>query len=283
MADKLRLEVREKEIKEEIKSLDIQLDKNTKYAWRFVYIGGCLLVISLILFFVPKANEFAVFLSGLTTAVWTLAGLFFVYVAFLGQKVSIKNQQLEILYNREELIITNEELAGQKKQMELQNATLKQQQFENTFFQLFKIHNDLIDNFVFFNHKKKSTIVHAYIKIKQDYSVLENLEYVLKQKDSQVTYLNILKPYLKSIYQIVLLIDLKCEIDKEYYIQFLLSTLSQSSLILIAYYCFHVNHQDLKKLVINYNLVKEISPKNLKFGQDEYNMLIEKGIIRNPS
>ena len=135
MTNNSRLEIRENEINEEIKQLNKKVSMFTNVSWSFVIIGFIVLAIGcgLLAFKEFKGfHEFGDFIGGSVGSIWSLAGLFFVYVAFLGQKQSILNQQIEILYNQEELRATRKELAGQKEQMELQNATLKQQQFENT-------------------------------------------------------------------------------------------------------------------------------------------------------
>jgi len=84
-------------------------------------------------------NEFGDYLGGTVASCWALAGLFFIYVAFLGQKVEMIYQREELKLTRNELEATREELKGQREQMELQNENLRTQNFENTFFQLLKL------------------------------------------------------------------------------------------------------------------------------------------------
>jgi len=50
------------------------------------------------------------------------------------------------MYSQLEVKFTRLELAGQKKEMIEQNKTLRRQRFENTFFQLIRNHNDIINN-----------------------------------------------------------------------------------------------------------------------------------------
>ena len=200
--------------------------------------------------------------------------MFFVYVAFLGQKQSILNQQIEILYNQEELRATRKELAGQKEQMEQQNATLKQQQFENAFFVLFKYHNDLVNNL---NEQTKG-IKNAYEEYK-DYNSLEDLSFNFYDKKN---YFLIIKPYLKSIYQLFFLIDEKSNYDKLYYFELVKSVMSKEEIMLLTYFSLHPDFISLKKIIVKYNLLSDLKPQDL-YEPKDYDILTREGIIQNPS
>jgi hypothetical protein len=97
--------------------------------------------------------------------VWMLAGLFaylvlttqgkfgdtysaisalFSGLAFAGLTYAVLLQREELKLQREELASTREELRGQKEQAITQNATLVQQTFDNTFFQLLRLHNEIV-------------------------------------------------------------------------------------------------------------------------------------------
>jgi hypothetical protein len=43
-------------------------------------------------------NEYGDFVGGVVASIWSLAGLMFIYVAFLGQKLQLLLQQLELRY-----------------------------------------------------------------------------------------------------------------------------------------------------------------------------------------
>lgn len=121
-------------------------------AWIFVFLGFAIALFSSIIFLCQDAgNGFTLnllgdFMAGTVASVWSLAGLFFIYVAFLGQKQQLLNQQLEIMYSQLEVKYTRLELAGQKKEMMEQNRTLRQQKFENTFFQLLNLFNSIVNS-----------------------------------------------------------------------------------------------------------------------------------------
>jgi hypothetical protein len=124
----------------------------TNWAWAFVYFGLIVSVFGLFCYVFPSVieelslNELGDFYAGSVASSWSLAGLFFIYVAFLGQKQQLINQQIELLFNQGELKATRIELSGQREQLFEQNKTFKQQRFENTFFQLLANHMSTVNS-----------------------------------------------------------------------------------------------------------------------------------------
>lgn len=98
-----RIESRQAEIDAELQLLVTQIEKYTTWAWRFVWFGAFVAVISTIFYLCNNTetgfglNLLGDFMSGTVASIWSLAGLFFIYVAFLGQKQQLLNQQLEIM------------------------------------------------------------------------------------------------------------------------------------------------------------------------------------------
>jgi hypothetical protein len=270
---------KEKQITENINELNLQVKRYTKWAWRSVIGGFIILIIALILFFVPnseettiialnKMEEFAKFLGSIVAAIWTLSGLFFVYVAFLGQKQSIQNQQLELFYNREELKATREELAGQKQQMIEQNKTLRQQQFENTFFKLFDEYNTFLSK----NNKSILRIwseIHKNgdIEITQDDCIkLFNCRIETKQHNHS-------KAFLIKIILILKFIDSAKIGNKSLYYQLLINQTYSDILFLVYIYSKKMyQNEELKEIL-------EKSDINTQFNKN-YNLNGSYRIIR---
>src|SRR4051812_4071174 len=69
------------------------------------------------------------FLQGAVGSLWALAGLLFIYVTFLAQKRQLRQQDAE--------------LEDQKVQFQKQQDSMERQSFENTFFQLLRIHDKI--------------------------------------------------------------------------------------------------------------------------------------------
>ena len=147
-----RIETRQGEIEKELQQLVSQIGKYSTWAWRFVWFGAVVGILSIIFFLYKNTetgfglNLLGDFMAGTVASIWSLAGLFFIYVAFLGQKQQLLNQQLEIMYSQLEVKYTRLELSGQKGEMMEQNKTLRQQKFENTFFQLLSLFNSIVNS-----------------------------------------------------------------------------------------------------------------------------------------
>lgn len=67
-------------------------------------------------------------------------------LAFAGLIVAIVLQRRELQLQRYELRETRAEFRQQREQMEAQTSSLRRQTFENTFFQLLRAHNDIVNS-----------------------------------------------------------------------------------------------------------------------------------------
>lgn len=78
-------------------------------------------------------------------------------LAFAGVIFAIILQKKELQLQREELKQTREELEGQKHEFEQQNETLKRQRFENTFFNMLSLQQEIVNN-LSFSYLRSETI-----------------------------------------------------------------------------------------------------------------------------
>jgi hypothetical protein len=94
------------------------------------------------------------YLQGATGSLFGLAGLMFIYVAFLGQKqqLLIQNEQLEAQKRQSEddqqaqqesFRQQRHEIERQQKQFEVQQRSIERQAFDNYFFQLLNLQNQI--------------------------------------------------------------------------------------------------------------------------------------------
>lgn len=107
-----------------------------------------------------KYGAFGEFFGGIIGSFWSLAGVLLFYAALKTQSKEfvVQRQQLEL--QRDELKLQRNELKLQRYETELQrkeferqteqlirqNATLAVQKFENTFFHLLGLHNDIVNS-----------------------------------------------------------------------------------------------------------------------------------------
>lgn len=280
-----RIEERQKNIDSELLKLDENIKKYTSWAWSLVWVG-ILVSISSIIYFVFKNNEggFALnllgdFLGGSVASLWSLAGLLFIYVAFLGQKQQLLNQQLEIMYNQLEVKYTRLELAGQKQEMKEQNLTLRQQKFENTFFQLINLFSSILNALdlrnqhgtvttsgrdcfkVFFNRFKGILrgIVQDTSLSRRNQSSASVSEAIGAYNELYTNEKADLSHYFRTIYHIYKFIDTSEIEHKQQYASFARAQLSSYEQVLLFYNCLHKNGVDkFKPLLEKYSVFKNL-------------------------
>lgn len=289
-----RIESRQREIESEIQQLLYQIKQYTTWAWRFVWIGAFIAFVSII-FYLCKNNDngfglnlLGDFMSGTVASIWSLAGLFFIYVAFLGQKQQLLNQQLEIMYSQLEIKYTRLELSGQKQEMKMQNKTLRQQKFENTFFQLLNLFLSIVNSLDLRNPTSKSDVISTgrdcfenfYKKLQgklgNNGRIMQNLtvEQVVnaygKFYDSNKSDMS---HYYRTLYHIIKFIDNSSIENKKQYTSIVRAQLSSYEQVMLFYNCLHDNgRKKFKPLIEQYALFKNLDI-SLIFNQqhlDEY-------------
>ena len=70
---------------------------------------------------------------------------FFTAMAFAGIFITILNQRKELELQKEELKLTRNELNAQMEEFKIQNETLRRQRFENTFFQMVSLQQEIVN------------------------------------------------------------------------------------------------------------------------------------------
>lgn len=278
------IEKQQESVSNQVKKIDKRVNLFNIWAWIFVATGLIVGVVFTIIFLrTPKESSYfewnllGDFLSGSVASLWSLAGLFFIYVAFLGQKQQLLNQQLELKFNQIEVKNTRLELAGQKQEMIIQNETLKLQKFENTFFNLLNLLNSVVNNIDIRNVRTQDVVNIGRDCFKTFYDDFvsnimnnnkENHEFNIK--DSSVEE-NIkaydklyndnksdLSHYFRSVYHILKFID-KSEIeDKKQYIGLLRAQISSYEQAIIFYNCLHDYGSKFKLLAEKHSFLKNL-------------------------
>lgn len=122
-------------------------------AWAAVVLGLLLPFVVGHLDYVDRirgANEMGDLIAGTAGPVLALAGLLFVYVAFLGQRQALSLQRRELSLTRDEMELTRKELEGQRRAMaeqakaareqtrlmQVQRSMMETEQYESTLFRL---------------------------------------------------------------------------------------------------------------------------------------------------
>lgn len=273
-----RIKKRETYVDTETKKLDKRIRLVIRLAWITVGLGLLLLIVSIVKF-VCLAHWNSETHIAAVAALWSLAGIFLIYVAFLGQKQQLLHQQLDIINSQLEVKYTRLELSGQKKEMKEQNNTLKKQRFENTFFQLISLFNSIVnaldirdDNtqqvvasgrecFVEFYSRFKRNIVRIAKHTSPDQTkddanieqVLEAYQQLYDREKSDLSH------YFRVIYRIFKFIDTSDVENKRHYASIARAQLSSHEQIMIFYNCLHDHGREkFKPLIERYAALKNL-------------------------
>ncbi len=281
------IEARREKLESELNKLTNGIKAYSNWAWFFVYLGFFVAAIGLTCFFFPKIsgklnlNELGDYFAGSVASVWSLAGLFLIYVAFLGQKQQLIHQQIEILFSQAEVKATRIELKGQKDQLIQQNNTLKLQRFENTFFQLLKVYQSIVESF---NNEGtgKAYFIDLQKRLSSSFTFKENADFINEHKNAVAAYKEFyftnkdnLAYYLRSLYRIFRFIqqgDLSHN-QKMVYAKIIRAQLSDGELYILYYNCETEKGHKFKPIIKEFNLLKHLPG----FEKMEYSSINSKG------
>ena len=223
-------------------------------------------------------------------------------LAFAGLIVTLLYQKEELKLQREELAQTREELKGQREEFVEQNKTMKRQRFENTFFNMLSLQQEIVAN-LSYEYYVNPGICPANIPAEQFYgnslkSVLHGREVfegmyhraiiyyngkryadgvhnIIRSFGSQ-TYANInattrFDHYFRHLYRIYKYVDSTdlIEDNERYdYACIIRSQLSDYELVMLFYNCLTTNgRENFKPLIEKYtifnNLRTELLASNL--------------------
>jgi hypothetical protein len=193
-------------------------------------------------------------------------------LAFVGVIYAILLQGKELKLQRKELRYTRQELKGQKLQLEKQSATLKKQNFENTFFELLRLHNDITNSIDLVDAENKITKGRDCFKVfytrfktlwgrtKRQYGESDELDRINK------TYLAFydehqseLGHYFRSMYNIVKFVDNSDVDNKSLYTNIIRAQLSSFELALLFYNSLSdMGREKFMPLIEEYSLLKTV-------------------------
>jgi len=196
-------------------------------------------------------------------------------LAFIGVIFAILLQSKELKLQRKELKFTRKELKGQKLQLEAQNKTFEKQNFENTFFELLRLHNeitnsiDLVDKIgiitkgrdcfkVFYNRLKKTWGRNIAPYQGNDEAERINNTYLgfYNEYQSEIGH------YFRSLYNIVKFVDNSEIENKRLYTNLIRAQLSSYELTLLFYNTLSdMGREKFMPLIVKYSLLKTL-PQN---------------------
>jgi Putative phage abortive infection protein len=245
--------------------VDHQVEASGKLQRRFSYLaaaGALFFLVLLIVYFntfgtkIPKEQDkwgqFGDFLGGVLNPIFS-------FLALIGLLITIALQVRQ-------LRISAHELRSSEAALKTQNAASKIQDFESSFFQLLRLHNDVINAIdlqsdgnritkgrdcfkVFVNRLEKDLRTEGGSK-KYDIFVTQ-YEFFYINHEHEIGH------YFRLLYNIVKLIKLTDGIDKKRYTNLVRAQLSSYELKLLFYNCISsLGREKFKPLVEEFSLLK---------------------------
>jgi uncharacterized membrane protein len=175
------------------------------------------------------------FFGGTTVGLLSLASILFVTAAIVMQKEELKLQRYELKMQIEELERTRLE-------HKLSNQTLIKQQFDNTFFNMIQMYNNILKNISFVNSDTKYVGQEAFVFL----NLLLRDKYLISDDEyDEFHYIGlfleefnyVINHYLKFIISLLELIHSNSNLtneDKNEYIMLFFSSLSESEIYIIC-------------------------------------------------
>jgi hypothetical protein len=246
---------------------------------------------------------FPILLFGFVLSVWVLTWLFLVGqpdrgtfgdmfgsvnalfsgLAFAALIYTIFLQRRELRLHHQEIELTHREVKAQVEQLQAQNATLNKQNFENTFFELLRLQND-ITNSIDLNAangnivKGRDCFKFIYEKLRKVWKI-KALEGTGEKEKINRTYLAFYEeyesefgPYFSNLYNVIKFVDASDVERKKLYTNFVRAQLSSFELIMIFYSALTELDKGgkFKLLIEKYALLKSLpkgrllNPEHLK-------------------
>lgn len=207
-------------------------------------------------------------------------------LAFAGLIVTLLYQKEELKLQREELAQTREELKGQREEFEEQNKTMKRQRFENTFFNMLSLQQEIVNNLSYENPNNGAYAENLYNTkghIYQNRFVFEGLyEYAIIAYNGKLHYdglrnvlevhgpavysiiggLSRLDHYFRHLYRIFKYVDksdLIANSERYDYACIVRSQLSDYELVMLFYNCLTANGRaKFKPLIEKYSIFNNL-------------------------
>ncbi len=224
-------------------------------------------------------------------------------LAFAGLIVTLLYQKEELKLQREELAQTREELKGQREEFEEQNKTMKRQRFENTFFNMLSLQQEIVANLSFeyyvnpnicppnvpaeqFYYNSPKGLLHGrevfegmYKRAIIDYSgrryadgvcnILRSFGHLAYSNIKATTRFDHCFRHLYRIYKYVDTSDLITEEERYDYACIIRSQLSDYELVMLFYNCLTTNGREkFKPLIEKYTIFNNLRTELLAKNQD---------------
>lgn len=171
-----------------------------------------------------------------------------------------------IFLQRKDLKLQYDELRATREEFEIQNETLRKQRFENTFFNMLNLHNEVVSSLEVSSNKGRKVFIYFLNEVKLRWSNKDNPSHKLKTiedicEDFYKSWDYVLGHYFRNLYCIVKFVDESdIEKDKQDYVNILRAQLSDHELIILFYnFAYYWEGEKFKIYIEKYALLNNLS------------------------
>jgi hypothetical protein len=193
----------------------------------------------------------------------------FTGLAFAGLICTLIIQMQGVNTQREELAATREELAGQKDIMKKQSEQIDTQNFENGFFQVFKLHNEIVKDIKIFNASRYKysgreafDFIRASVNEDPVFAYNEEISQEIAKrciKDVMLTHWGGFDEYICSFISLISFVK-SSSVDEnkiEYYFNFINTYISSDEYLTLCYLLILGNNESLKVAINESGLIEK--------------------------
>ena len=211
---------------------------------------------------------------GLFGDMFGVGNAIFSALAFAGLIVAIFLQREELKLQRQELKLTREEVARQREQLQSQAETLKKQTLENTFFELLRFHQEILQAVRHYHGRERQgreAITGLVGEFRNEYNKSAHTELEGDRiRDAYNKFHHKFQSYIghyfRNLYQILKFINdgQAEEKDKKLYGRLVRAQLSSDELFLLFYNCLsEVGVRKFKPLVEEFAMLQHVPKESL--------------------
>lgn len=206
-------------------------------------------------------------------------------LAFAAIIYTILLQKNELGLQREELVLTRAELRGQKETMQAQSELLKLQSFEGTFFQMLRLHNELLGSIDLVSGNssgggKSFSGRDCFARAWQHYgytfqSPAESVDFEKRREQINSAYSKLWEKYesefghyFRSLYTIIKFVNNSNVENKKNYTNIVRAQLSGQELIILLYNGIYNKDSKFVPLIEKYALLKHVPKERIESNLD---------------
>lgn len=242
-------------------------------------------------------GQFGDYFGGVLNPILSFIAIIVLLITIRLQSKELKNSTKQLKHSADELELSRIELEKSSKALQDQSKSLRIQNFEHSFFQMIRVHHDIVNDLdlrnkdtqviinqgrdcfkKFYNTDFKTIYVKDYSNLPMKMSIEKKVHYIYEkffdQAQSDVGH------YFRNLYHIIKFVDKNDVIidkkNKKKYTSIIRAQLSTYELLLLFYNSLHsVGRKKFKELIERYELLENMDVKLLQ-NPDEHVPLYNK-------